>query len=85
MHGRVIRPQFDQSSTDVQSARQMEGKTAEERIAADPSSEREAPGWFLQLGAGALWSTIIPSTVKVPQYQMGQRELEQRFSLLWRR
>jgi hypothetical protein len=36
----------------------MEGKTADERVALDPTSEKEAPGLFDGLGAGAMWATI---------------------------
>eukprot|EP01050_Picozoa_sp_SAG11_P023066 SAG11_NODE_4530_length_1862_cov_10.456041_1_plen_272_part_00 len=36
----------------------MEGKTAEEREAADPTREVEAPGWFSRMGAGSIWTTV---------------------------
>ena len=36
----------------------MEGKTAAEKAAADPTSEQDAPGWLDSIGAGAAWSTV---------------------------
>ena len=36
----------------------MEGKTAAEKAAADPTAEQEAPGWMDSIGAGAAWSAV---------------------------
>ena len=40
----------------------MEGKTAEERMLADPNREMEAPGFFGKMGAGTLWTMVAGKT-----------------------